>query len=514
MAVTQAALELLVELKDQASSGLSSLGSTLGTVGTVAGGVALAGVAAFGAALSDGMGDAREAAQITAATDQAIAALGDTATVSTEQILGLASSLSASAGASLFGDDQVQAASNVLLKYQEIADFVPDLTALSVDMATRLGTEPAAAAETLGRALQSPFDAQAKLAKQGIILDEQQAAMLATMKETNDTAGAQALLMDILNEKYAGSAQAAADADGGVAQFWDRIGEAKETLGAAVLPLLNIFVSLLNDSVLPLVEQGAALFAELVGGLSSTGDEAGALGGVLAAVQPIFNDIQAAAAEVFNTLWTEGKPILDDLGTIAMPALAAAGRILASYWENILKPALMTSWDIFKNYILPAVGEVVHVLSIVLPPVIDTLAAVFTDVLFPALNGIVDALGWVGDKVNEVIGFFQNLGSSLTTIEIPDWLQGHSPPPLANWMQDIADASAAAKDEAGGLGFGGSVGALPAVGGTAGAGAVGGVTINVTVQGSVTSERDLTETIRKNLIGIGQANVSIFEGYA
>src|SRR5262245_32985300 len=120
MGISRAALELLVELKDQASSGLSSLGDTLGSLGTVAGGVALAGITARGGAIISGIGDAREAQQVMAQTQQIIESTGGAAGMTAQQVADLASSLSAAAGQSLFSDDDIQGAENVLLKYREL----------------------------------------------------------------------------------------------------------------------------------------------------------------------------------------------------------------------------------------------------------------------------------------------------------------------------------------------------------------------------------------------------------
>src|SRR5688572_30024317 len=147
MGLSRATLELLVNLKDNASAGLSSIGGALGNVGMVAGGAALAGVAAFGVALVGGVGDAQEARQLLAATENIIKNTGGAAGVSAQQVTDLASSLSDAAGKSLFGDDQIQGATNVLLKYKELKGLIPGVTQLSVDMAQSLGTDPAAAAE-------------------------------------------------------------------------------------------------------------------------------------------------------------------------------------------------------------------------------------------------------------------------------------------------------------------------------------------------------------------------------
>ncbi len=53
------------------------------------------------------------------------------------------------------------------------------------------------------------------------------------------------------------------------------------------------------------------------------------------------------------------------------------------------------------------------------------------------------ALKAIGDAVQGVIGWLNDLVSAINSISIPDWLEGHSPPPMANWFSDIAGATAA-----------------------------------------------------------------------
>lgn len=514
MAVSQAVLELLVTMKDEVSSTASSIGSSLGTLGTIAGGVALAGVAAFGSALIDGIGDAREAQQVMAQTEAVIASTGGAAGLTAEQISDMAASLSAASGKSLFGDSDIQKGQNLLLTFTNISETMPEATQTMLDMAQALGTDVAGGAVSLGKALNDPIAGISALSRVGVTFTEEQKAQIKTMQEAGDMAGAQRVILAELNKEFGGSAEAAAKADGGVAQFWDRIGEAKETLGAAVLPLLNVFVGVLNDSVLPLVEQGAALFGELVGGLTGTGEATGFVADIVQQLAPVFNDVQAAAQEVFNTLITEGKPILDDLGKIALPALTAAGDILAALWTNVLGPALQSAWYIFSTYLLPAIGDLVHVLSIVLPPIIETVADVFTEVLYPAIGTIIQSLDWVGQKVEGVIGWFGQLGDSLTSIEIPDWLQGHSPPPLANWFSDIAGAATDAQAAAGDVALGSNIGALPALPGVGAPTGVAAAPVTIIVQGSVITERDFIAVVRDALVDLGKDNVTIFGGAA
>lgn len=295
---SQAVLELLVELKDQASSGLASLGGVLKTVGGIAGGVALAGVAAFGAAVVSGVGDAREANQIMAQTEAVIKSTGGAAGFTADQIADMAGQLSAASGQSLFGDDDIQQGQNLLLTFTNIKETLPDATKTMVDLAQAMGTDVKGGAIQLGKALNDPIAGISALSRVGVTFDEKQKAVIKRLQESGDVAGAQKIILAELNKEFGGSAAAAAAADGGWAQFNDRMGEAKETLGAAVLPLMGMLVGVLNDRVLPVVEAGAQAFANLVAAFQ-TGAESGGgfIGGLtnalysLDTISPIFDVI-------------------------------------------------------------------------------------------------------------------------------------------------------------------------------------------------------------------------------
>ena len=224
--MNQATLELLVTLKDNASSGLGSLGGALGNVGMIAGGAALAGVAALGAAIVGGAKDALDARALYASTAQTIETMGNAAGRSADDVVALASSLSDAAGMSLFGDDQIQSAENLLLTFGEIKGETFDLaTALTVDLAQALGGEPRDQAMMLGKALNDPIHGMTALGKAGLTFTEQQKEQIKVLQESGDMAGAQAIIIAELNKQVGGQAQAAAKAAGGMVQFqaaWGR----------------------------------------------------------------------------------------------------------------------------------------------------------------------------------------------------------------------------------------------------------------------------------------------------
>lgn len=456
MGISQATLELLVNLKDNASAGLGSLGGAMGNVGMIAGGAALAGVVALGAAIVGGTGDALEARAIFAETEQIIKNTGGAAGVTAQEVADLAASLSDAAGMSLFGDDQIQGAENVILKFKELKVPIADVTQLSLDMAQTLGSAPADAAKTLGIALQSPFDASAKLAKQGIILTESQNAALEAFKASGDAAGAQTVLMDALNATYGGQAQAAAKAAGGMVQFKAGLGEAFETIGGKLLPILDKFGVWLNS---PEVQKNIGIFADRL----ATGIEI--------AANFIVNDLVPAITDLYNWLAPILGPIIAEIARALSEDLPRGIERVTTGWAN-LKQGMA---DFKVGYIDPIVR------------------------------------GWnaVSDGISTAYDWFNKIGGAIGSIQIPSWLQGHSPPPLANWFTDIGKAADAAGGAVGAVAPPG--GGLPAFAGVGppGSGA-GGIIVNVTVQGNVTSERDLILAIRDGLNAIGRQNVTIF----
>src|SRR5262245_58686774 len=153
----------------------------------------------------------------------------------------------------------------MLLTFTNIKGTVLDAaTAIAVDMAQALGGEPKAQAMALGKALNDPIKGIAALTRVGVTFTDQQVKQIKAMQEAGDMAGAQQVILAELNKEFGGSAAAAAKADGGWAQFTDRMGEAAETAGGALLPVMNDLFGFLNSRVAPVVESAAASFADFI----------------------------------------------------------------------------------------------------------------------------------------------------------------------------------------------------------------------------------------------------------
>lgn len=456
MGLSQAALELLVTLKDEASSGLDSLGGGLGTLGTIAGGAALAGVVAFGAAVAGGAQDAIEARKLLAQTEATIASTGGAAGLTAQQIVDMSSAMSDAAGKSPFGDDAIQRAENTLLTFQQIGkDVFPQATQATLDMAAALKTTPEAMDQLVGKALGVEGGYKA-LAKSGVTFTEQQQEQIDAMQKAGDMAGAQQIILEQLNKTYGGQAQAAATAAGGMAQFKAGAGEAFETIGAELLPLLDELGAWLTK---PEVQEGIKTFSENLAN------------GIRIAADWIKNTLIPAISDFYNWLAPKLGPILAEIGRALSEDLPRGIERVQTGWAN-LKQAMA---DFKTNYIDPIVR---------------------------GWNAIISAITTAYD-------WFVKIGNAVSSIQIPSWLQGHSPPPLANWFNDIASsaesAGGAVQDVAPPSG---SVPSLPTLA-TAGGGSGGG-NVYITVQGSVTTERDLVRAVRDGMNALGRQNTSIF----
>lgn len=531
-----AVLDLVVNMKGDAEKSMGGLGSSLaGLINPAA--LATAGVAALGAVVLSGIQDAREQAKINAQTAATITSMGNAAGVSALHVQEFASSLSDASGKSLFPDSAIQESTNLLLTFGEIKGAALDTaTALTVDLATALGGSPRDSAMMLGKALNDPIHGMTALGKAGLTFTDEQKAMIASMQESGDMAGAQALIMEELNKQVGGSAAAAAEADGGWTQFTAQLGEAKESIGAALLPILNKLFGFLNDTIIPVVQKVVEWFS----GLTTN-----------------FGDVSDTGGEL--------STIMEDLGKIAMPLLAAGGEIVAGLWKDVLQPALMTSWEIFKNWILPVIALLIRILSIVLPPVIETVKRFLVETLFPALHKIYTFIqenvvpifaklvtwlkenippaiervvsGWdnlkkglasfketyidpiikaFGDVVSAVAAVRKPIDdfiATITSVQIPDWLQGHSPPPLANWLSAVADAAKDVTGAAGDIRIPG-IGALPSLSPSGGGGAPVSITVGQIVVQGAGDPAKTAQAVRDELIKLGQRNLDIFGGLA
>lgn len=151
----------------------------------------------------------KQAAQLNAV----LKSTGGIAGVTAGDIDKMASSLQRT---TVFGDDAVKSAANLLLTFTNIRGevFKNTLPAIT-DLATAMGSDLNSAAIQVGKALNDPIQGVSALQKVGVSFSESQKAVIKNLVETNRLADAQGIILKELNVQFGGSAQAARDTLGG-----------------------------------------------------------------------------------------------------------------------------------------------------------------------------------------------------------------------------------------------------------------------------------------------------------
>ena len=162
---------------DQTKVSLDGITDAMNSVGKV-GAVAFAGLSA-GVALS--LNEATEANKVLAQLDAVLGSTAGKAGVTKEAAVDLADSL---AQVTLFTDDAILSAQNMLLTFTNIGkDVFPDATETVLNMSQALGQDLQSSAVQLGKALNNPIDGITALSRVGVTFTDEQKEMIATMME-------------------------------------------------------------------------------------------------------------------------------------------------------------------------------------------------------------------------------------------------------------------------------------------------------------------------------------------
>jgi hypothetical protein len=185
------------------------------------------------------------------------------------------------------------------------------------------------------------------------------------------------------------------------------------------------------------------------------------------------NILKPAIVGVWTFLNTYIIPIFRAIVNVNIAAFKLALRLLAGVWNTIVLPALKAAWSYINTYIIPIFTMLYDVvINKGLKPALQSIAYFILGTLLPqfmaikatigsnlkpsletaksVLAGVRDAFGWIDDAIRSTISWIQKVADKLNSISVPSWLQGHSPPPMANWFSFIADgtkAASAALDE-------------------------------------------------------------------
>lgn len=347
--------------------------------GLTKGFVALGAVAGVGGLLKGFIDEAEESRKIGRLTAQVIKTTGGAAKVTAGQVGDLATAISNKTG---IDDEAIQSASNLLLTFTNVRnevgkgnDVFSQATKIATDMGVALGQEPKAAAIQLGKALNDPIKGVTALSKVGVSFTKQQKDQIKTLVKSGNVLGAQKIILSELGREFGGAAEAAATPSQKLAVT---MGNLKEKIGTALLPIVDRLANFMMHKVVPAVERLVTQFrnGEGAGGKLREGFER---------LRAKFEEVRPALQRIAMVILTKVVPVLVDLYTRYLVGVIEAVSAVAKVFRSLV----LTVLDVLAAIVggaakafgwVPGLGDKLKVAA--------KAIADFRDAANAALNGI------------------------------------------------------------------------------------------------------------------------------
>lgn len=328
-----------------ANKAVDTLSSRMQSVGKgmmKAGGLMTAGltlpIAAFGVS---SVSSFMEAESATADLEAVLKSTGGAAGTTLEELQAHAGALQA---VTKHSDEAINGAQGMLLTFTNIGKEVfPEATEMALNMADKFGMDASQASITLGKALNDPIAGVGALRRIGVMLTDEQEAQIKSFMEVGDIASAQAIIMGELEKEIGGVARAMGDTTAGkVAQLKNKFDDMKETVGAALLPILTR----LMDAVTPLIEkftnaspQVQKFIMIFLGIVAAIGPVISIVGGLISGIGAIIPVVTAIAAVLSG-------PVLLVIGLV----IGAIALLYLAWTNNFfgIRETATTVWEAIK----------------------------------------------------------------------------------------------------------------------------------------------------------------------
>lgn len=437
MAATKSADSFSTKMKNL-GSGMSKFGGAMTLGATLP-------IAAFGVSSVKSFMDAESAL---ADLNAVLESTGGIAGVTLEQLTADAEALQK---ITKFSDEAVMSAQGMLLTFTNIGeDIFPQATRATLDMAEKFGMDASQAAITLGKALNDPISGVTALRRIGVMLTDEQEEQIKQFMEVGDIASAQAIIMKELAVEIGGVAEAMGDTTAGkIEQFKNQLDDVKETIGAALMPIL---IRLL-EALVPLIEKFAnaspqmqnfilivvavvAVIGPLIAIAGGLVTAIGAIAPVVAAVatalapfalpiiaiiavlallyfawvnnwggiqekfaafvawiKPVWDALWAGLVVVFNFVWLQIKTIWEAFSLLFEGDFRGFGEKLREVWNN--------AWEAIKAIIAAAWTAILASVKTIISGVIAAFTIDWSMLGKNIINGIVGGLSaGIGTVIN------------------------------------------------------------------------------------------------------------------
>jgi len=325
---------------DRAKTGLTAIGA--GIVGGLAG-AAAAGFGALTAGLIDSTKEAMNAQSVQAQLNAVLESTGGKAGMTADAVNALSTGIQR---LTPFEDDAVTSAQSMLLTFTNIgSDVFPQTTWAVTDMAQAMGMDLQSAAIMVGKALNDPVQGVTALRRVGVQLTDTQEEMIKKMIKTGDIAGAQRVILGELATEFGGSAIAAGKTFAGqLDRLKNSLSDVKETIGGAILPVLQQFAEkALQYLASPEVQAGVQRIAQAIADFAQQ---------VITWLPQAINWIQNVVGFLQNN------------HGVVIGILAALGAAVAVFVYTIIIPAIISLVTAFAPAlaIMALVGAVAYLL--------------------------------------------------------------------------------------------------------------------------------------------------------
>lgn len=413
------------------------------------------GLQMIGGFFTDSIKEATEFQNVFAQTQAVIASTGAAAGFTAEEMANLASDLSAANGMSLFSDDAILSAQNVLATFKEIKGVkFEEATSAILDMSQAMGMDLQSATVQVGKALNDPVAGIGALSRVGVQFTEDQKEMIKGMVEAGDVAGAQALILGELNSQFGGSAAAAVNTYAGQMKVLEeQMNDAKQTVGEALLPILQELGRFAVAYIVPAVQDMATAFKAWIDSVDWVGLQSlfeSVFGGIGDAVMSVdwdatftaitdaidtvittakdlkatFDTAMVAVTDQVTIFWDIVGPIWDQLVSVLEDAynqLAPLGDVAKDAFGDIATEGeKMAPIGEFLGNIVKAVLNVVGVLVQVLVPIIKVVFPLFVDYVKGLVNGFMTLYNTIqyvfsGKLQSDITSWWSDTTTKITT---------------------------------------------------------------------------------------------------
>jgi len=357
------------------SNEVEGFGSKLGGFAKKAGAAfAVAGAAAAAYASKLAVDGVKAAIEDEQAQTQLALALENATGATNAQIKATEDSILQMSLATGVADDQLRPALGRLVRSTGDITKAQDLLSTALDISAATGKPLEAVANSLGKA----YDGNtAALGKLGIGLD---AAELKSMSFEQ--------VQGRLTDLFGGAAAANADTYAGkIARVQVAFNEAQETVGTALLPILDKLLGFINENALPAIQAFSAAFS------LTEGDGFG----------KVITDLGTTLKKVFTPIIEGVKSVFDSVKTAVLNS----------------KDEFKAFWDVIK-FIAPLIGKAIGDSLKVVGDIAEILITVFAKVLGaikPLINFAIDGINLVIRGLNLIkpgndIPFIKKIGES------------------------------------------------------------------------------------------------------